>query len=368
MVKNLNSPKPSLSYDIFCDVVDNLGDIGVCWRLSKALVELQRASVRLWCNNLSVAKRIISEIDVSQPSQRIQNIEVREWSQSGLELAFQKSNVLIEAFACEVPEMWWEQGEGAEPYLHINLEYLGLETWTFDVHQMYSIGIKVPKYIFFPGPSHSLGGLTLFENSRQGVQRVDFALKWLKKNDLEIKKKWLFLFSYPRNHKSLFEELGASSEQWIVWLAADQAEVKNESAYDNLTFLKLPYLDQPDFDAFLLACDLLWIRGEESLSRALLGGVPFVWEAYRQELEIRLEKVRGLNDFMTELEVGESWKSMQIELNSKDHWSTENNILSLLKPESLKCFKKCANLLEKNELSENLTKFCLSKIKPEMGL
>ncbi len=39
------------SCDIFCNVVDNYGDIGVCWRLARSLAHEQAAEVRLWVDD-----------------------------------------------------------------------------------------------------------------------------------------------------------------------------------------------------------------------------------------------------------------------------------------------------------------------------
>ncbi|CAM5224278.1 hypothetical protein ALON55S_01159 [Alishewanella longhuensis] len=39
-------------WDIFCAVVDNFGDIGICWRLSRQLVAEHGIAVRLWVDDL----------------------------------------------------------------------------------------------------------------------------------------------------------------------------------------------------------------------------------------------------------------------------------------------------------------------------
>ena len=40
-------PAPALRWDLFCRVIDNLGDAGVCWRLAADLAARGQA-VRLW--------------------------------------------------------------------------------------------------------------------------------------------------------------------------------------------------------------------------------------------------------------------------------------------------------------------------------
>ena len=43
---------PQLTWDIFCNVVDNFGDIGVCWRLACNLASRGKR-VRLWVDDVS---------------------------------------------------------------------------------------------------------------------------------------------------------------------------------------------------------------------------------------------------------------------------------------------------------------------------
>lgn len=44
----------------------------------------------------------------------------------------------------------------------------------------------------------------------------------------------------------------------------------------------LPHLTQDDYDHLLWSCDLNFVRGEDSLVRALWAGQPFVWQIYPQ--------------------------------------------------------------------------------------
>src|SRR5690606_8677707 len=44
---------PPQRWDIFCRVVDNYGDIGVCWRLARQLASEYRLQVRLWVDELA---------------------------------------------------------------------------------------------------------------------------------------------------------------------------------------------------------------------------------------------------------------------------------------------------------------------------
>lgn len=43
---------PALQWDVFCRVIDNFGDIGVCWRLATQLAA-RGQQVRLWVDDAS---------------------------------------------------------------------------------------------------------------------------------------------------------------------------------------------------------------------------------------------------------------------------------------------------------------------------
>ncbi len=60
----------------------------------------------------------------------------------------------------------------------------------------------------------------------------------------------------------------------------------------------LPYMNQTDWDKMMKTCSALVIRGEETMSRACLSGIPFIWQAYPQTEEYQMVKVRALLERM----------------------------------------------------------------------
>jgi uncharacterized repeat protein (TIGR03837 family) len=52
----------------------------------------------------------------------------------------------------------------------------------------------------------------------------------------------------------------------------------------------LPWLTQVDFDHLLWACDLNFVRGEDSFVRAQWAGRPFVWQPYPQSDGVQVTK------------------------------------------------------------------------------
>ena len=68
---------PCWRWDIFCTVVDNFGDIGICWRLARQLVIEHGQQVRLWVDDLVSFQRIAPTIDPQRAVQHLRGVEVR---------------------------------------------------------------------------------------------------------------------------------------------------------------------------------------------------------------------------------------------------------------------------------------------------
>ncbi|HEX8883087.1 MAG TPA: elongation factor P maturation arginine rhamnosyltransferase EarP, partial [Noviherbaspirillum sp.] len=56
---------------IFCKVVDNYGDIGICWRLARQLQREHGVAVTLWVDDLASFLRICPEVDVDAAAQQV---------------------------------------------------------------------------------------------------------------------------------------------------------------------------------------------------------------------------------------------------------------------------------------------------------
>jgi uncharacterized repeat protein (TIGR03837 family) len=108
------------------------------------------------------------------------------------------------------------------------------------------------------------------------------------------------LFCYePPALPGLLDLLDAQAEPVRLLVTPGRAEraVKaaiavNEPKRLAITFL--PALPQTAFDELLWACDLNFVRGEDSLVRALWAGAPFVWQVYPQDDGAHLAKLDAL--------------------------------------------------------------------------
>jgi len=132
--------------DIFCRVIDNFGDIGVCWRLSADLAE-RGHSVRLWVDDASALQWMApGALEGEWPG-----VAVNAWKSSEdphVLASLPCADVWIESFGCELAPAFvahFAQGLAAassnqvqaasNPHpVWINLEYLSAEPYVERSH------------------------------------------------------------------------------------------------------------------------------------------------------------------------------------------------------------------------------------------
>src|SRR3989344_2133318 len=95
------APIPS-SWDIFCKVVDNFGDAGVCWRLAQILHREHGLRVRLWIDALETLHALHPALDPAAPVQQAAGVKVCHWRDGSP--VVEDAAVVIEAFGCGLPE------------------------------------------------------------------------------------------------------------------------------------------------------------------------------------------------------------------------------------------------------------------------
>ena len=147
------------TWDIFCSVVDNYGDIGVTWRLARQLVAEHGLAVRLWVDDLGAFVRLCPQADAQAQRQSQQGVEVCWWG--GDWQATAPADVVIEAFACELPAAYIvAMAARKQKVLWLNLEYLSAEEWVEGCHGLPSLQSNgLSKFFFFPGFTAGSGGL-----------------------------------------------------------------------------------------------------------------------------------------------------------------------------------------------------------------
>lgn len=305
-------------WDIFCAVVDNYGDIGVCWRLARQLAAEHGLPVRLWVDDLVSLQKICPEIDPSLAAQFACRVEVRQW---GAPLVFDcPAEVVIEAFGCELPSSY----VAAMAALHdkpvwINLEYLSAEKWVEGCHGLPSPHPRLPltKYFFFPGFSPATGGLLaehgLLERRRKF--RADPAQRSLFWRSIGLPAPQagecrVSLFGYENMALPGLLQAWSESPFPIFCLVPEGPLAKGVAAWFGLHDVRLgasvqrgslsvhvlPFVEQALYDELLWACDCNFVRGEDSFVRAQWAALPFVWHIYPQQEDAHWVKLRAFLD------------------------------------------------------------------------
>jgi uncharacterized repeat protein (TIGR03837 family) len=108
---------------------------------------------------------------------------------------------------------------------------------------------------------------------------------------------------------------------------AVQTLLGDQTQHGNLSLHFLPWLTQPEFDALLRHCDLNFVRGEDSVLRALWAGKPFVWHIYPQEDGADTPKLEA---FMAQLQLSEPVRAMHRAWNGMQGGEPMGNPLAAL--------------------------------------
>lgn len=308
------------SWDIFCSVVDNYGDIGVTWRLARQLVAEQPCAVRLWVDDLRAFERLCPSIDCGLPQQWQEGVDVRHWPAQWSPVA--AADVVIAAFACQLPPAYMEaMAERERTPLWLNLDYLSAEDWVTGCHGLPSVKFKgVQKYFFFPGFQAGTGGLLreagLLEQRRAFQQdplarrsfleglgvfaAADARLMSLFAYENAGLASWLDVLASDAHRTHLLVPEGRILGDVQRWLGVGALTVGDVQVRGALTVQVLPFVRQQEYDRLLWSCDFNAVRGEDSFVRAQWAGRPMLWHIYRQEEDIHLDKLDAFLELYTQ--------------------------------------------------------------------
>lgn len=308
------------TWDIFCNVIDNYGDIGIAWRLARALVKERGLAVRLWVDDLHAFQRIWPAVAVEADQQVCEGVTICAWRTPFA--AIEPGQVVIEAFGCALPEpCLTAMSERSPPPVWINLEYLSAEPWVAEHHGLPSPHPRLPltKYFFFPGYTPDTGGLLIeadLADKRAAFLGTSLPAFW-RQFDLNMPgadelRVSLFAYENPalpalldawaadaRPVTCLVPE-GRLIPQLAAWLAVPHLKAGDVHRRGALRLHVVPFSDQNAYDRLLWACHLNFVRGEDSCVRAQWAARPLVWQAYPQAENAHWEKLDALLRHYTE--------------------------------------------------------------------
>jgi len=316
-------------WSIFCAVVDNYGDLGVCLRLARQLHAEYGLQVSLWVDDPRAVEAFLGVAWRDGTQLEYDGLHLRRWPRqwsTAAEAALPAAgDVVIEAFGCDLPAAVINaMAERATPPLWINLEYLSAEPWVSECHLLRSMmaaagGKGLTRTFFFPGFRTGTGGLLRERNL------LDRQAAW-QQND-------------PRSRRALLRELGCAlppaddgifislftyeSRSLAGWLDAlsqasqpacclvpegrvlagvgaalghDELRPGEGVVQGSLTVIVLPFMTQECYDRLLGICDINLVRGEDSFVRAQWAARPLLWHIYPQQEEAHLIKLQAFLD------------------------------------------------------------------------
>lgn len=384
------APEAPLLWDVFCRVIDNFGDLGVCWRLSADLAA-RGHTVRLWVDDASALEWMApGALDGAWPG-----MQVLRWEQSQDTTYIANlpaSDVWVEGFGCEIaPEFIAARAYSTRstgqfslrPPVWINLEYLSAEPFVERSHGLPSPVMDGPakgwtKHFFYPGFTARTGGLLREPNLLQ--RRHIFAqdgrgVAWLAQHGVDwvAGEQLVSLFCYePAALPALLARLEALSTPTHLLVTAGRATAAVRNTVQatagapgtgrgsrQLRITYLPTLTQDDFDHLLWVCDLNFVRGEDSVVRAIWAGKPLVWQIYPQEDAAHIPK---LDAFLKMLGASPCLRAFHHAWNA-EHAPTNAAPLPAIELQSWSQTVQAArdHLLQMDDLATQVVQFTLKK-------
>lgn len=320
----------------------------MCWRLARQLVAEHGLAVRLWVDELAALQKIQPETLLT-PQQTLYGVEVCEWSHHTDFSQIDVADVVVEAFACDIPALYLEKMAQRTPAPRwFNLEYLTAESWARDCHGLVSLHPRygLQKVFFFPGFAAGMGGLireasVLPERDRlqaDATARRDF----LASLGVEPIAQALLvsLFAYENAAlPSLFVAM-QQGDRPVQVLVPEGRVLAGVEAFlgqvlpagqvvqrGNLHVQALPFMAQQDYDRLLWCCDMNCVRGEDSFVRAQWAASPMLWHIYVQEDNAHLIKLTAFLDlYCDDLDSGaaaavrELWLAWNRGADCQQHW------------------------------------------------
>jgi len=245
--------------------------------------------------------------------------------------------------------------------------------------------LPLTKYFFFPGFNKRTGGLQVEAGliaRREAFQAdpraaADFLAQFgVTETGMDALK--VSLFCYPQAPIAALFAAWQAGERAVVCLVPEgvggdavtdflgrQSTAGAHATRGSLTVRVIPFVPQPDYDKLLWACDVNFVRGEDSFVRAQWAAKPFIWHIYPQDENLHHVKLKaflntclaatasltaltlawngaaGDGDVVDAVDLAALWRDMEAELPDIARLST----------------KWEQTLLENGDLATNLLKF-----------
>jgi len=309
-------------WDVFCKVVDNFGDAGVAWRLARQLAAEHALGVTLWIDQTPVLARLARGVSPERSVQTVNGVTIRRLAEP--HGGFDPADVVIDAFGGGLPDGYVAAlARRARPPQWFVLEYLSAEAWIESAHGLASPHPRWPiaRRFWFPGYTAKTGGLLRERDlfARRDAFRAEpdsLAALWTAlgvpapgRDEIRVS-----LFCYANPAVSRLLDAWAEGDMPIVCLVPEGVATGAIDAWaggavpharskpivrGRLELHAIPFVDQDTYDRVLWACDVNFVRGEDSFVRAQWAARPFVWHLYPQADGAHFAKLDALVDRYT---------------------------------------------------------------------
>lgn len=313
------STKPSA--DIFCTVVDNYGDAAIAWGIARQLATEHNFTVQLFIDKPDTLAPLAPSYTLSTDRQTIDGVQVFRWPEQFPPFVI-PADLVIEVLAASAPESYVRAAanRAPKPPVWIIYEYLSAEKWVDAFHKTVSPHPVLPliRHYFYPGVTSRTGGLLAASDyfTRRDAYMADKGAKnafWDTLNTPEPDKseRRISFFGYENPKIPEFlQKLAASTAK--TGLIVPESRLSNDvSAFfgteigdkpknsGNLTVYATRMLPRTSYEHLLWACDLNFVRGEDSMTAGLLSGKPLIWHIYPQDDDAHFNKLDEFCDFYT---------------------------------------------------------------------
>ena len=256
----------TFSVDIFSRFIDNYGDISIPLRLAHGLFIDHSVTSNVFLTSNELTQKIL---DKNLFNENINIIDIDKMDNN-----FLPNTNIVTIFDTQLPISY--EAKLTSKNLLINYEYFSAEQWVDDFHLRESINKKYKKIFYIPGVGeHS--GVPIFGINDKGLYRPE---------SLDTKTINFFCY-FNENIEASVKVLRTNFPQYDSVLH-DRFD-KDKSRGKNL-------LSFNDFDQALSNSLINFVRGEDSLIRAILAGSPFIWQPYIQENGLHVTKLNAFLD------------------------------------------------------------------------
>jgi len=373
------------TWDIFCRVIDNYGDIGITWRLSRQLVAEYGQQVRLWVDDLNAFAKVCPSADREANCQWQSGVQICRWPHAKQSIT--PAQIVIEAFACRLPDVVEAAIADGAGRLWLNLEYLSAEDWVGDCHGLPSLQSNgCLKCFFFPGFSENTGGLLrerdllqqrlIFQQDKSSQKYFLAALGVYQKGSARLISlfsyenpaiaDWLQALSQDSRPNQLLVPEGRILETLASWLNTCPLRAGQNVQQGSLSLHVLPFVSQQDYDRLLWCCDFNLVRGEDSFLRAQWAGRPMLWHIYPQEdnahnakLEAFLARYLQHMPVETAAELADFWRAWNNSQPLAANWQRLLGHWPSLQKHAQRWADEQAN---HDDLAAKLVQFCRARV------